>query len=193
MNDYDYIRQILNLDYLSVNQDLMVEEKYARGHKDHRVKINSRHGTNNYSLYEFGDKDNFKLFPFFNKNHSNPSLPKIPEKLYALCDYIMLVDFKSQLYILLIELKRSKDYRHAKEQLDAAESLMDFVLSSAERIKKYNSMNTFDKRNVKYRKIIVEQVEKEAENSHFPKAQNLNDYITYKAVSDFSIRRVLEN
>ena len=190
MNDFDYLAWILSRDYICVDKSKMKEEKQAKGKRCQCVKIKMGRGIKSYDLYEFGSKDNFRLFPFFNHTNNEPNFPNAPSGLIAFCDYIILTEFRNILYILLIEMKRGET-AHAHIQLEASKCFIEYVLCNAERIKHHNSMARFDKDKVEIRRIILSYTEKETLNSHMPFKFNRNDVINYKACAEFNIRDVI--
>lgn len=54
-----------------------------------------------------------------------------------------------------------------------------------------NNMLAFNKKNINFRKVIIEKVQKESTNSHKPQHINKNDYIIKKTVSRFNLREVI--
>lgn len=84
------------------------------------------------------DPNRYDIFPFFETGKG----------LRRICDYIILVDFKDKLYILLVELKKSAS--EARQQLIATEHLMNYMISSAKRIQL-----PIDEQNIKLRKIRI--------------------------------------
>lgn len=189
-SDFDYIKWILNKDFISDDQSRMSELKAAHNHKPHIVKIIQGKGVTGYELYEFGHKENKDLLPFFNNTFDKPPFPNAPKGLIRFCDYVILAEFKGHLHIILVEMKRgNQSGDEARLQLDAAKTFMDYVLASAERIKGENSMEDFDRDTVEFRRVILEKVSKEPINSHRP--LSINDYILYKLVEYFDIRRTI--
>lgn len=185
MNDYDFIKIILNNRYQSKNQELLQEDKYAPGKVTQKVRIKDGAGITAYCLYEFVKESNNKLLPFFNSNNTNS-----PKELLKFCDYIMLVEFRGKLYILLIELKRGST-QGARDQIEAAHLLMKYILNSAERIKNANNVTTFDSTKVEFRRIILQPIKKEPLNPNKQKFNNIHDFIYYETGADFDIRRVI--
>ena len=188
--DFEYLTWILNHRFACKDKNWMKEEKVAKGKRSQRVEIYSGPGIRGYELYEFGDKENCRHLPFFNNTNNHKDLPNAPSGLIAFCDYILLVEFKQLLHIVLIELKRGST-THARLQLEASKVFMQYVLNSAERIKDDNNMEMFDKGKTLFRKGIITQNEKEPLNSHLPKNFNKNDVLTYTTSKDFYIREIL--
>lgn len=67
------------------------------------------------------------IFPFFNSG--------IPE-VCSFCDYIIFTEYKGQLFILLIELKKGRD--KVTTQLNAGECFAEFVIKTVNRVYKQN-------------------------------------------------------
>lgn len=195
-SDFEYLKWILNHDFLCEDKERMKELKEVKDKSAQIVQIRKGYGVSDYELYEFGSKENFRLLPFFNRTNNHPKLPDAPSHLIAFCDYIILAEFKNSLYIILVEMKRGET-AHAKIQLQASRMFMDYVLQSAERIKNHNSMENFDSRKVNFRRIVLSYTTKETLNSHFPKndkkgyAPDKNDIINYETSNYFDIREVI--
>lgn len=192
MTDFDYINWILNeKNYLSRDQIYMKEESGDRKITPHKVKIVNSRGIKASALFEFGSKRNADLLNFFNSTNNDPRKPNAPKGLLAFCDYILLSEFKDKLIIILIELKRGEDRQHAKRQIEGAKLFMEYVLASAERIKRKNSVPNFNKDNIEFRKVIIERIPKEPIKSHKINLSPKNDYIIYPTVSDFYPRHII--
>ncbi len=189
MSDYDYISWIMNQSFIS-DSDYMKEDKDAKGKKSQVVAIQKGRGINVYSVFEFGDKENCRHLPFFNHTNNHPTLPNAPSGLLAFCDYIILTEFQSKAYFLLIEMKRGVR-SHASVQLSASHTFIDYVLATAERIKVANHMDDFEKNNVEIRRVVLSQAKKETLNSHMPKPISKNDIIDYQTFNEFRIRDVI--
>lgn len=84
-----------------------------------------------YRLFSFDrnlDKKNYPkgLYPFFNK---------IPGA-HSVCDYTLFVTYGSQLFVLLIELKKGN--RQTASQLKAGESMAKYIVDTVNRLHKMN-------------------------------------------------------
>jgi hypothetical protein len=113
----------------------------------HKVSILSR-CIDNYTLYRF-DNEEKEFMPFFNNQHSGGL-----KGLRRFCDYILLAEKKSKLFVFLIELKSGR-VDGAGDQLDAAEVFMDYIRRTAERIKLTNGFTSFDSSNIRTAKVLV--------------------------------------
>ncbi len=65
------------------------------------------------------------LFPFFNRGVPNVT---------SLCDYILFTEKGSELYVLLIELKKGND--NVTRQLYASKCFVDYIISTVNRVYK---------------------------------------------------------
>lgn len=150
MSDFDYIKWILNEDFLQKEpHDLtMIEDKGDKLHKQEvTIAMRDKHITN-IALYRY-DIDTKDHLPFFTKGSNNS-----PKSLTKFCDYVILVEKDSVLNILLVEMKRGVKGEYIK-QLQASKLFMNYILSSAERIKADNDMDSFSAANVKYRSVLL--------------------------------------
>lgn len=143
MNDYSFINKILNASFLVHNQ-LLLEERQG-DLQPHLVKIRQSLSNIEYKLYKFNENP----YPFFSSGSSN-STPKL---LQSFCDYVMVVNKDDTCTIMLIELKRGID--SPAHQLKAANTWLNFVLDTAERIKDINNYKQFDKNNIHRRLIAI--------------------------------------
>ena len=143
MNDYSFINQILNAKFLVKNQFLLEERKGNM--QPHEVTIRQSLSNIEYKLYKFDENP----YPFFSSGSSN-STPKL---LQSFCDYIMVVNKDDIGTVMLIELKRGID--SPTHQLMAANTWLNFVLDTAERIKDKNNYKQFNKNNVHRRLIAI--------------------------------------
>ena len=112
-----------------------------------------------YELYRYDQiKDKALFFPFFNnqppaeRDNSTCPYPMLKD-LLKFCDYILLAEKDNKLYVLLIELKSGNSYG-AKKQLDASETFMEYVKSTANRISEVNGYS-FDSASITTRQIIL--------------------------------------
>ena len=143
MNDYSFINKILNAKCLAQDQSLLEERKGDL--QPQRVQIRQSLNNIEYTLYKFDENP----YPFFSSGSSN-STPKL---LQSFCDYVMVVNKDDTCTIMLIELKRGLD--SPSHQLMAANTWLNFVLDTAERIKDKNNFKQFDKNNVHRRLIAI--------------------------------------
>lgn len=151
MTDFDYIKWILNEDFLQKEpHDLtMIEDKGDKLCKQEvLITKRDRHITN-IALYRY-DIDTRDHLPFFAKGSNNS-----PKSLTKFCDYVILVEKDSELTIMLVEMKRGVKGEY-DEQIKASKLFMQYVLSSAERIKGDNGMDDFSATKVKFRRILLE-------------------------------------
>ena len=96
----------------------------------------------------------------------------------------------SKAYFLLVEMKRGVR-SHAAVQLNASRTFIDYILSTADRIKEANAMKDFDSNDVEIRRIVLSQTKKETLNSHMPHQKSKNDIIDYQTFDEFRIRDVI--
>lgn len=124
------------------------------------------------------------LFPFF--NHRKIA-PKAPKDLNRFCDYILLVQHVNGLFVFFLEMKRGAK-EGAAEQIKASCTFFDFILESAERIKKINNFSKFDKNQIHYRRIIIKECHS---NKMFTKNNSAEDkdldskIITHNCTNEF--------
>lgn len=189
MTDYEYLNWIMSHDF-SCKGKIMKEEKTAKGKKSQRVTVIPGRGVSGFEIYEFGSEENCRHLPFFNHMNNHPTLPNAPSELLAFCDYIILAECKRKAYVLLIEMKRGVR-SHGKVQLEASRTFMNYVLASAERIKKANSMDDFNSSDVEFRRIILTESKKELLSSHMPKNIDVNDIFEYSTIDKFDIREAI--
>lgn len=149
MSEFDLLSRILSRDFL-VEKVVLFDEK-----SNQRAEIIDS-GIDIYLVYRF-DLDNKKDFlPFFSKQSGNTKEDKRLKGLTSFCDYIILVQLSNELFVLLVEMKSSKDKSsHAIAQLDATELFVDYIRSTAQRIAKQNSYNLFDNKSIILRKVIL--------------------------------------
>ncbi len=180
MVEYDIIYKMIRSNFQSERQDIMVEKKGNLG--PHIVRLNTA-GCKNMpqTLYRF-NLDDEDFLPFFKE-------PKdAPEGLRKFCDYILLVEKNGSTYIILIEMKRNKDdVAKAKKQLNASETFMQYIINSAERLKRDFRID-FNSEQIIWRKVIcVECTSIKEEIKGRKDIDTRNEFITYKSNGSFSI------
>lgn len=174
MTELTLLHKILSEKFLAKKQHLMQEKDVQT------VSITNGRKTS-YYLYRF-DIDECKDFiPFFNSNDDAPT------GLRSFCDYLLLVERNSKVYILLVELKSGRK-GHFSEQLKATECFVKYILDTAERIKTNNDFPEFDRNNIDVRKICVKSInnKKTTNVSKTPLMECHNDIYTYPT-RDFDI------
>ena len=158
MQDIDYLERILNSDFLQKGADaLTMVEPAVDNNKEQKVTIvNSSAHISKMNLYCFNTSETNaeKILPFFNRSKDEP---KAPRGLLCFCDYILLVQHNKGLFVFFLEMKRGMR-RDASKQIDASSVFFDYVLQSAERIKGENGYQDFDSKQVRYRKIVINEV-----------------------------------
>lgn len=129
---------VIKAKYLASDRTCVREENIdGRGNRFiMERKIESKPGVP-FELYRF-DSDPEKLFPYFEGGHN----------LRRMCDYVLIAEWNEKYWCLLIELKKGKE--DAREQLEAGEAFMRFILSTAERVGKQIPTNE-----IIFRKIRV--------------------------------------
>lgn len=172
MREIDYLEWILNSDLLQKGADALTMVEPAIGdNKEQRVTIvNSSASISKMSLYCFNTSETNaeKILPFFNKSKVDP---KAPRGLVCFCDYILLVQHNKGLFVFFLEMKRGM-HRDASKQIDASSVFFDYVLKSAERIKAENGCQDFDSKQVRYRRIVINE---EYSNKKVTKDKDLED------------------
>ncbi len=157
MQDIEYIGRIINTDYLQTGENaLTMVEAADRGNKmpEQRIVVeNSSQFIEGMKLYCFNTPMATPLFPFFNQNIDDPN--KAPEGLLKFCDYILLVQHKKGLFVFLLEMKRGTT-EGADDQLEASKVFFEYVLKSAERIKKENDCDDFSSEKISFRRIVLQ-------------------------------------
>lgn len=92
------------------------------------------------------------LFPFFNRGEA---------KVTSFCDYIIFTEFGTDLFILLIELKKGND--KVTEQLNAGKCFADYVISTVNRVYNNNINPKIRLISIRERHIKPKQKQKEIE------------------------------
>lgn len=144
MSCYSLISRMLSDKFLV--KDNRMEEKGTQ-----TVTICNKNGqrVHDYSLYRF-DSSKSDFLPFFNNSRQAPS------RLRSFCDYILSVEFRGKHFLLLIELKSGKS-TEAQYQLEAAECFVNYIITSAKRIKDFNDEALSDFDSVIVKKITVKK------------------------------------
>lgn len=155
MKEYELCTRILSSRLLSKDQGRLVESKLKKVHTADVVST----AVDAWRVYRYDqEEDHEHFFPFFNNaKEDKVGHAAAPTDLLKFCDYIVLVEKSSKLYILLIEMK-SGGSGDADKQLRASEMFMRFVLDTALRIGPANGYRELDIRNnVCFRKVILKR------------------------------------
>ena len=184
MTEYDQLCRILNEEFKSESQDEMIEAKGDK--KAQSVNINTMKGLKT-TLYRMAleEKD---FLPFFNKSHDSP------EGLRKICDYILLAEHGGHTFVLLIELKRGGTSGAAK-QLNASQTFVEYIYSSAERLHVDFNDSEFDKEKVTTMKIVIKEpvsskmTTKKVERRIYKE----HDVLYFETMKVFPIRQFIEN
>ncbi len=124
MDAYKFFTKILSDRYKPSDQ------KHLKELEKHVVDIyNNGIDLNEYALYKFDVNGQNDPFPFFDGSDN------APKNLRCFCDYVLVAYFQGAIHIILIELKTG-DASHAKVQFEAAELFVNFLLNTADRIKR---------------------------------------------------------
>ena len=183
MTEFEQLCYMLNDEFLSDSQDVMIEDKEKK-HKIQCVKIEdgNRKGLIR-RLYRF-DLKKKDFLPFFNKaNHS-------PVGLCKFCDYVLLVSYKNKTYILLIELKRGDTYG-ADKQLRASEFFIEFLCKTAKRLHEDFGDFDFDHRNIVLRKIRIKACRSNKTSIKLSQIDTSKDIIPIESSGLFPLARFL--
>jgi hypothetical protein len=183
MTEYDQLCCILSEEFLSVSQDVMIENK-ENTHKTQCVNIDdgNRKGLTR-KLYRF-DLEEKEFLPFFNKTDYSP------EGLRKFCDYLLLVEYKGRTYILLVELKRGDTFG-ADKQLRASESFIEFLCKTAKRLHDDFGDFNFDPQKIVLRKIIIKACKSNKTEIHPRQIDKNQDIIPFKSSGIFPLARFL--
>jgi hypothetical protein len=188
MSDYDYIKWILNEDYLVKGpHKLTMREDKGPDLSVHEVKIDVCGGMN-VAVYRFDIESKKDHLPFFRKGSENS-----PKSLTKFCDYIILVEKEFNLTIFLIEMKRGTTDGY-KKQIQAAEYFMQYILSSAERVKDDNDMPNFNAQNIGFRKVLIRQTMSNKEltkKSEMEKIKKTDSIIELRCYNKFRIHECI--
>lgn len=145
MSEFNLFQKIIAKCFLSDNPDLMVEA----GKQETKI-IHGGTGMTEYQLYRF-DLHEKEFLPFFDASDDSP------ENLRAFCDYIILTEVASKLYIILVEMK-SGGASHAPAQLIASEDFANYIKVRAQHISALNGEGGFDANKIIIKKVIVKPV-----------------------------------
>lgn len=173
----DLLKRILDNDYIDENK-VLVETNVDEYKKSFTMRRDIVSYTDlEYILFRY-DPDKIEIFPYFS---AISGLKKI-------CDYIMFVEEKDHLYVLIIELK--KGLESANNQLVASECFVKFIIDSAERIGvKLTS-------NIHFRKIRIseERANKVKKSLTKPKGleYDVNKVINYDHKTHFRIKEIVD-
>ena len=183
MTEYDQLCRILNEGFKSSKQDEMIENQGDK--KTQSVDITPMKDLKK-TLYRMAlnEKD---FLPFFNKSHSSP------EGLRQFCDYILLAEYLGRTFVLLLELKRG-DTAGAAKQLNASETFMEYIYSSAKRLHVDFNDSEFDKEKVTTMKIVVkEPISSKMTTKGRPKIYKEHNVFYFETMKVFPIRQFIEN
>lgn len=139
MTNIDILRKAFNDKFIASNQRIL-EEESAKMKRE--IKTSS---IENEDFLVCKLDNNVDLFPYF-KDKDSGGIKHIKKK----CDYVIFVQRKTTLYILLIELKKSNN-NSAIEQLKLTEQFISFII---ERIN-ISKQNDFVIENYEIRKIAI--------------------------------------
>jgi hypothetical protein len=186
MSEYDQLCRILNERFLASPKDRMIEKKDS-SLKPQNVKIDDS-GKNglSWTLYKF-ELDEEDFLPFFNKTND------APEGLRKFCDYVLLVSCKEKTYVMLIELKRG-ELGSADKQLNASETFVEYLYTSAERLHKDFNDSVFNRRNIKLLKIKVKErkSKKMRTKGGIPPVNTRQEFISFESLGLFPIARFIK-
>lgn len=132
-SNYSTMTSVINAKFKVENLDVLEEPKVMT------IKVQGCLREASLTLYRF-DPNKEVIFPFFGREKG----------LSRICDYVLLADYDDDLYVLLIELKHGKV--EAKEQLNATECLISYIITSALRIKR-----EIDRDKIHIRKIRISE------------------------------------
>lgn len=132
-SNYSTMTSVINAKFKVENLDVLEEPKVMT------VSVKGCPKSASLTLYRF-DPNKEEIFPFFEKEIG----------LRSICDYVLLADYGDDLYILLMELKLGNS--KAKEQLNATENLISYIIASALRIKR-----EIDRDKIHIRKIRISE------------------------------------
>ncbi|MCD8385939.1 MAG: hypothetical protein LUD17_03495 [Bacteroidales bacterium] len=121
--------------------------------ESHIIDVNIANGVDRCAVYKY-ELDEKDFLPFFNDKQAG-AFPRL-KRLRGFCDYIVLVESNDNLSILLIEMKRGNS-DDAEDQLAAGRVFMEYIVSSANRIKDINGYSDFDCNAIQYRLISLKR------------------------------------
>jgi len=188
MYEIDFLSKIMNKKFVVDDDPLLMYEPADELHEAQIVEIEDKFNKlTGVHLYCFTDDDHkgINLFPFFNQ--ASIRLPHAPKNLNKFCDYILLLTCDNVPYIFLLELKRGST-EDADEQIQASKVFMDYIISTAKRIKKDNDQLDFDSDNIRFRRLIIK---KETSNKRITKPneldpQTFNTCLLHKCTDKFN-------
>ena len=185
MQTIDYLAKIINHHYLS--DDLVMVEPARDGMPEQRVEVkNINRSILDMKLYQFSgqDKEDAAHLPFFNKNGGGDY--KAPEGLNKFCDYILLVQHTDGLYVFLLEMKRGTNEGY-EIQLEASKCFFDYILRSAERIKKLNGWTDLNTDDIHYRRIEIKEApsNKRITKPHETETMDMDGFLQHKCQNEF--------
>jgi hypothetical protein len=135
------------------------------------------------------DQNGEDFLPFFNKING----------LRRFCDYILLAEHRKRnhvvcTFVLLIELKRGKNGTAAK-QLNASQTFMEYIYSSAERLHVDFNDSEFDKEKVTTMKIVIQKPISNKKRTKEDERKNANnsDVKYFETMRVFPIQQFIEN
>lgn len=184
MSEYDQLCKLLDRGFQAPNQNLMIEAK-GTTYKPQNVEIDGTGRTNLvWTLYRF-DLEEKEFLPFFNKTDD------APEGLRKFCDYILLAEVSNKPYVMLIEMKRG-DASDAEKQLNASETFIEYLYSSAERLHDDFRADSFNRNNIVLRKIKLKECKSRKLTTKGGCAiDTTQEFISYNSVGQFPIARFL--
>ncbi|MCC8119779.1 MAG: hypothetical protein LIP09_13680 [Bacteroidales bacterium] len=144
MDAYKFFTKILSDRYKPSNQRLLEEPAKQRVWIDYNG-IDLRQ----YALYKFDVNGDDNPFPFFESSDN------AHKNLRCFCDYVLVADFQGAIHIILIELKTG-DASHAKVQFEAAELFVNFLLRTADRIKRESLDFDFSNHTI-IKKVVIKK------------------------------------
>ena len=185
MKDIEFLGWMLNSEFSPQGEETltMIEPADAYNKEQRVVVKNSSSSILGMKLYCFNttDKD---FLPFFNPSKDENNKP--PKGLRCFCDYILMVQHESGLFVFLLEMKRGR-HDDAEEQLNASRTFFDYILQSAERIKTENAIRGFNSSTVRYRRIVIHKVcsNKRITKNKDLENKDLNDVIIHDCIDEF--------
>ena len=185
MKDIEFLEWMLNSEFSPQGEDaLTMIEPADADNKEQRVVVkNSSSSILGMKLYCF-NTTNKDVLPFFNPSKDENNKP--PKGLRCFCDYILMVQHESGLFVFLLEMKRGR-HEGAEEQLNASRTFFDYILQSAERIKTENAIRGFNSSTVRYRRIVIHKVgsNKRITKNKDLENKDLNDVIIHDCIDEF--------
>lgn len=98
-----------------------------------------------------------------------------PTGLLKFCDYILLAAVNDKLYVVLVEMKSGNNVG-ANLQLAASNTFIDYIKSSAERIKTLCGYDDFDSKNIILRKVLLKPAPKTRPTTNVGKRNSQIDW-----------------